>query len=398
MHVTAMTGARTRNSPARRSRTGRAGLSRFTRLLAACGLASVSVTGSAAAQFTPFEAAIADFDAELASGVAKNADGCYSIAVFIGDEVIWSKGYGWADIENTSACSEETIGRVGSISKSFTAVAMMQLVERGIIGLDDPVADYLPEIEKLAEPPEGMSPITFRMLASHTAGLEREPNLRGAGSGSAYKWEEKLLESIPTTYFKMAPGAEYSYSNIGYGILGLACSRAAGVPFMTLVEDQIFRPLDMYSSAFVINTPEFLARLSVGYERDDQTGELGSEQATREHFGRGYRVPTEGIYSTVGDLAKLAAAMMGASSTEILSKESRTEMLTPQPPAEMYGLGFQLGDEQGMRLAGHGGSVAGYDAGVVFDRDSKIGIAILRTTSYNPSVLRLLEKLVAARR
>ena len=73
-------------------------------------------------------------------------------------------------------------------------------------------------------------------------------------------------------------------------------------------------------------------------------------------------------------------------------------MLTPQPPAEGYGLGFQLGVEQGMRMAGHGGSVAGYNAGLVFDLESKIGIAILRTTSYNPSVLGLLEKLAAARR
>jgi CubicO group peptidase (beta-lactamase class C family) len=361
-------------------------------------LASLCLAGPAAAQFTPFEAAIAEFDAELASGVAKNADGCYSIAVFIEDEVIWSKGYGWADIENTLACTEASIGRTGSISKSFTAVAMMQLVERGIIGLDDPVADYFPEIANLADPPEGMKPITFRMLASHTAGLIREPNLEGAASGSIYRWEEKILASIPTTHFKTPPGTEYSYSNIGVGILGLASSRAAGVPFMTLVEDQIFRPLGMIGSTFIINTPELAARLSVGYDRDDQSGELSSEQATREHFGRGYKVPNGGIYSTVGDLAKFAAAMMGASPVEILSEESRAEMLTPQPPADGYGLGFQLGKEEGMRMAGHGGSVAGYNAGLVFDLESKVGIAVLRTTSYNPSVLGLLEKLAAARR
>jgi len=371
---------------------------RVKRLGSAVALATLWLSAPATAQFTPFEAAIAEFDAELATGVAKNADGCFSIAVFIEDKVVWSKGYGWADIENTIPCTEESIGRTGSISKSFTAVAMMQLVERGIIDLDDPVADYFPEIESLADPPEGMSPITFRMLASHTAGLIREPNLEDAASGSIYKWEEKILESIPTTYFKTPPGTEYSYSNIGFGILGLASSRAAGVPFITLVEDQIFKPLGMTSSAFIINTPELAARLSVGYDRDDQTGELSSEAATREHLGRGYKVPNGGIYSTVGDLAKFAAAMMGESPVEILSEEDRAEMLTPQPPAEGYGLGFQVGEEQGMRLAGHGGSVAGYNAGLVFDLNSKIGIAVLRTTSYNPSVLGLLEKLVAARR
>ena len=108
-------------------------------LLAA--VASLVVASPVAAQFTPFEAAISKFDAEVAAGVAEDAAGCVSVAVFIADDVIWSTGYGWADIENRVACTENSIGRTGSISKSFTAVLMMQLVERGLIELDDPVAD-----------------------------------------------------------------------------------------------------------------------------------------------------------------------------------------------------------------------------------------------------------------
>lgn len=361
-------------------------------------LSIFTLAAPARAQFTPFEAAVAEFDAEVAAGVAKDGAGCVSVAVFVGDEVLWSKGYGWADIENRVACTERSIGRTGSISKSFTAVLMMQLVERGLIGLDDPVVDYLPELRHLADPPADVQTITFRRLASHTAGLIREPRLEGAASGSIYRWEEKVLESIPHTGFGTPPGTEYSYSNIGFGILGLALSRAAGVPFITLVEDQIFRPLGMNSSTYVVNTPDLAARLSVGYNRDRETGAVSAERATREHFGRGYKVPNGGIYSTVGDLAKFAAAVLGASSVPILSAGSRSEIFTPQPPAEGYGLGFSVRSRDGLRLAGHGGSVAGYNANLLFELDSHIGVAILRTTSYNPPAEELLLSLVAASR
>ena len=359
-------------------------------------LLTVLVPCHTSAQFTAFEAILADFDAEVAQGVARDSAGCVTIAVFIGDEVVWTKGWGWADIENRIQAVPETVGRTGSISKSFTAAAMMQWVERGIFELDDAVADYFPEIKKLNDPPKKMIPITFRLLASHTAGLQREPELQGAAAGSIYKWEEKIIASIPTTSFKTAPGTEYSYSNIGFGLLGLAISRAAGIPFMELVEEQIFEPLGMESSTFIVNTPELSSRLSVGYSKNRRTGEVSHARATREHLGRGYKVPNGGIYSTVGDLAKFAAAIMGESPVQILSPESRKILTNPQPPAESYSLGFSIGNRDGLKTVGHGGSVAGYNANLIFDPDTKIGVAMLRTTSYNPNTGRLLRMLVAA--
>ncbi len=375
--------------------------------VAAAGIVCIfSIAGLApAAQFTPFEAAIAAFDAEVAAAVAEDAAGCVTVVVFVGDDVIWARGYGWADIENRIAATPETIGRIGSISKSFTAVLMMQLIERGVFGLDEPVVDVFPEFESLGDRPGDAAAVTFRMLASHTAGLIREPELQGAASGPIYGWEDKILESIPNTRFQTAPATEYSYSNIGYGILGLASSRAAGVPFMDLVTDLIFSPLEMSSSTFIVSTPQLAERLSVGYSRrrvrDQETGELigseiSAEQATREHFGRGYKVPNGGIYSTVLDLAKFAAAMMGESPVAILSDESRAEMLEPQAPAAGYGLGFMIrARDDGITTVGHGGSVAGYNAGLSFELDSRIGIAVLRTTSYNPPIETLLRTLVA---
>ena len=370
----------------------------------ALGIARASAPATVpatAGQFTPFEAAIAAFDAEVAAGVAEDAGGAVSVAVFQGNEIIWAKGYGWADIENRVAATAETIGRTGSISKTFTAVLMMQLHERGVIDIDDPVRDYFAEIDNLASPPDGAAAITFRMLASHTAGLVREPDLRGAASGPIFGWEDKILESIPHTGFRTPPLTEYAYSNIGYGMLGLALSRAAGVPFMDLVHELIFDPLAMDSSTFIVNTPDLATRLSVGYSRNRETGEISAERATQEHFGRGYKVPNGGIYSTVGDLARFAAGLTGHSPVQILSDDSRAEMMTPQAPAEGYGLGLTVRtSDEGVRIVGHGGSVAGYNAGLSIAPDpspgsgwAPLGVAMLRTTSYNPPINELLHSL-----
>lgn len=360
--------------------------------------AQLAAPASVAAQFTPFETAIARFDAEVAAGVAEDAAGALSVAVFEGDRVVWSKGWGWADIEHRVATDARTIGRTGSISKTFTATLALQLHERGVIDLDEPVADYFPEIRGLANPPVDPGTITFRQLASHTAGLVREPELEGAATGPIQLWEERVLQSIPTTGFKTPPGTEYSYSNIGFGILGLALSRAAGVPFTELVETLIFEPLGMDDSFFVLSDPRHIARMSVGYSRS-RSGQVSAERATREHFGRGYKVPNGGVYSTVGDLARFAAALMGATRVSILGEASLLDMRTPQPPADGYGLGLSISDrESGLRVIGHGGSVAGYNAYLAFDPLSRLGVAMLRTTDYDPPVVELLEELVAEER
>jgi len=340
---------------------------------------------------------IDDFDALVEAGVTADGGGCSMIAVFKGDKIIWSKGFGLADVENGIAATANTIGRTGSITKSFTAVVICQLAEQGVFKLDDPVQKHFPEIKQLAKAPANSKLITYRMLASHTAGLVREPNNAGiTATGPINLWEEKVLQAIPNTAFKTKPLTEFSYSNIGYGMLGLAGSRAAGQPFMSLVEKQIFEPLAMTSSTFVVETAEMRQRLAVGYIRDRKTKRLNSEVPTRQHAGRGYKVPNGGIYSTVGNMAKFAAAMMGDTNTEILTAQSRKQMFTPQLPAKQYGLGFKITQRNDWKIVGHGGSVAGYRADLRFDLNSKWGVATLATTQFTPPIPKLLIDLVKA--
>lgn len=346
-----------------------------------------STTCSTRPHYSEFEPALERFEALLAEGVAADSVGAISAGVVVGNQLIWAKGFGMADRELGIAANSETIYRTGSISKSFTAVVLVQLAEQGVLDLADPVEKYLPVIEYLTDKPEGTEPITLRQLASHTAGLIREPRLPRAAAGPIEAWEDKIIASIPFTAFQSPPGERYSYSNIGFGTLGLTISRAAERPFIELVNDLIFDPLGMASSTFII-TPGLEGRLSTGYQvRRD--GTIDTAFPALEHAGRGYKVPNGGIYSTVGDLARFISGMTGTSRTPVLSEAGREEMQIFQTPVSIrsadstgYGLGFSLRvTEEGLRMVSHGGSVAGYNAHMVFDPVSTIGVVLLR--NYN---------------
>ncbi len=367
-------------------------LGRVSWIAIALGLfGAVAAKGMSAVQDP---AVLSDFSQRLAISVEGDGVGGVTAAVFQGDQVLWAQGFGWADPAAGVPAGVRTIYRTGSISKSITAVLMADLVDEGVMALDDLVSSHVPEVEGFAEPPEGLTPITFRQLASHTAGLIREPGLEGAASGPIEDWGYKILASIPHTTYYALPGTGYRYSNIGYGVLGYALQRAVGTSFMELVEERIFRPLGMHSSTFIVG-PAQSHRLSVGFANRG-AGAPDAETPALEHDGRGYKVPNGGVYSTVGDLATFAAAVMGRTDHELLSAEIRTEILTvqtPEDPANGYGLGFsvrevELGDGT-VRFAGHGGSVAGYNMYLVFEPESGVGVALGR--NYNSGAMSLSE-------
>ena len=327
-----------------------------------------------------WDEAIDIFAAGIARDVEVDGIGSIAAAVFVGDEVTWARGFGVVNRDTGRRAGPRNIYRTGSISKSVTAVLMMLLVQDGVLGLDDPIAGILPEVEALTDAKPGQAALTFRHLASHTGGLIREPTLQGAASGPIGNWESKILESIPATGYQTGPGEAYSYSNIGYAILGLALSRATGRPFMDLVTERIFRPLGMSSSTFVVGN-SLRRRLAAGYE--NRNDEIDATFPAREHAGRGYKVPNGGVYSTVGDLARFAAGVSGA--LGLLDEDMRAAMLsieTPESDIVGYGLGFSLRrDGYGTLWANHGGSVAGYTAHLLFNPESQLGVVLLR--NYN---------------
>lgn len=328
-----------------------------------------------------WQQALQGFGETIASDVEQDGIGSITAALARDGEVLWWGAYGWADPEAGVRAGRGTIYRTGSISKSVTAVLMAILAEDGTVGLETPLQALVPEVRELADRPSGADP-TLRQVASHTAGLAREPGLPDAASGPIETWTARILESIPTTRYQTPPGTEYSYSNIGFGILGFGLERAAGVPFMDQVEAHIFEPLGMTSSTFIIDD-RLRPSLSVGHANGPE-GEVDTERPAREHDGRGYKVPNGGVYSTVDDLAAFAAGVMGRGRPPLFGDEMRAEVLsvqTPEDPESGYGLGFSLATVDGRLFAGHGGSVAGYTAYLLFEPATGLTVVLLR--NYN---------------
>ncbi|HTI07698.1 MAG TPA: serine hydrolase domain-containing protein [Puia sp.] len=305
---------------------------------------------------------ITHFGKRLSSDIKKDdVHGSISGAIIKNGKVIWAGAFGYVIRDKDIAADTSTIYRIGSITKTFTATILMQLVEERKVKLDDSVEKYLPEIKSL----KGYSDktiITFRQLASHTSGLRREPGMPGASLGPVDQWESKLLSSIPYTSFKSSPGTHYQYSNIGYALLGLALERVSGVPYIQMVQQRIFTPLHMYNTFFSVPENK-MAELAEGFVNlkkkvKDKINKNPSLQRVLDNPLGGYTVPCGGIYSTPLDLAKFVIALMGK--TLLLQPESLSAMQIIPPGGRYYGLGLMLARYGKLDFIGHGGLVQGY--------------------------------------
>lgn len=267
------------------------------------------------------------------------------------------------------------------MTKAFTALMLLQLVENGTLRLTDPVSKYYPEIDSVAGRPAGSPPITLLQLATHTSGLAAEP--RDADrfvEGPVADWEKTLAAALAETRFEFEPGTRFSYSNVGYAVLAAALSRAAHQPYVAYVEQHIFGPLGMTDTSFEPR-PAWARRLAAGYVIDG--GVADPEPARPGHLGRGYKVPVGAIYTTVDDLAKFVALQMGDGPSAVIKPEtldlaSRSLITTDRGLGQGYGLGFQLFTNGDVTIQGHAGGMPGYRALEVFERESDTGFIVLR--------------------
>jgi CubicO group peptidase (beta-lactamase class C family) len=307
-------------------------------------------------------------------------DKSISGVILNGDRIVWSKAFGVSNMKTQSLADTATIYRTGSISKPFTAFLMMLLAQDSIIKLNDPVELYLPDIKKLGGY-SGATKITFLQLATHTSGLTREPDLPNAASGPIQQWESKILQAIPTTSFESKPGEKFGYSNIGYGILGLALSKAAGKPFIELIQERIFKPLHMKSSYFIV-PQERISDLSAGIQ-ELSGGGTDTKTPQLEHRGRGYKVPNGGIYSTPNDLAKFMMCLKGGP-PHILADSNLAMMqkgFAGIGEKNYYGIGFFINQVDSLTIINHGGAVSGYTANFAFAKENKYGVIFMRNYS-----------------
>lgn len=352
------------------------------------------------------DAALAELDTQLAADFAKDGVGGVSVGVVSGAKLVWSKHYGYADAQAKRAPTNDSAYRIGSITKQFTALAMLQLVEQGTMRLTDPLEKYVPEIKSVQDAYAGTPPITLLQVATMHSGLAREPGeaCKDHSVGPVSSWPQKVLGCLPTVRYQFEPGTAYLYSNIGYASLGVAIERAAGKPYTTVVTENIFRPLGMTRSSFE-PTPEIRKDLAHGYRRLPN-GQGDASGPDRELDGRGYRVPNGAIFSTVNDLAKFLAWELGEGPSGILKKETQTanyERAFFSGPTLMtgYGVGFMVSRRGDVTMLGHGGSTAGYHAAALFHRPSRLGVVVLRgcdscPVDASPVASRFLDRLVTA--
>jgi len=333
-----------------------------------------------------------EIDSLISADFARRPIGSVTAGVIAGKDLIWSKSYGDADMEKKIPADADTVYRIGSITKMFTALMLEQLVDAGKVHLSDPVEKYFPEIKTVQGRYADAPPITLVQLATHTSGLGREPdNTETYVKGAVADWEKTLIAALPHTHYIFEPGTRFSYSNIGFAILGAALSRAAGESYIEYLPKHIFQPLGMTHSALERNA-QMLPHLSKGYQVMGPNGGVDSETPQREHeTGRGYKVPNGAIYTTVGDMARFASFLMGKGPESVL-KTASLERFQKQlvVPADIgltsgYGIGFQVDRRDNYVAFGHGGAVAGYTSMLLINLPKGVGVIVFSNGPANPA-------------
>src|SRR2546426_8705383 len=188
-------------------------------------------------------AALTVLDAWIAATVAQREQPGLSIGIVYDQDLVWAKGYGFADLERRLPATPSTIYRIASISKLFTATAIMQLRDAGKLRLDDPVSKRLPWFS-IKQTYDGGPPITIRQLITHTSGLPRE--LSGLNwSDLTFPGHEELRRVLPGQETVFAPETEWKYSNLAVSLAGEVVAHVSGEPWPQYVERHILQPLGM---------------------------------------------------------------------------------------------------------------------------------------------------------
>jgi CubicO group peptidase (beta-lactamase class C family) len=344
-------------------------------------------------------------DALAASEYARDSIGSLTIGVVTAQGLAWTKTYGFAEMSGRKLANQQSVYRIGSITKMFTAVMLQQLVAQGKVQLTDPVERYYPEIREIRGYSKLARPITVQQLATMTSGIAREPEQEGPfWTGPVSMWDSTLHLALSHTNMEFTPGTKYMYSNIGYAILGATLARAAGVPYVKWQKENLFAPLDMQHTAFEIE-PSILAAVTVGYDVGPN-GRPSPDFSSREAItGRGFKVPNGAIYTTVDDLARFLSLLMGRGPTAVvpvprLDSAYRGVLDASGKPKAEYGIGFSVGSRGPLTVYGHGGAVAGFSAALAFEREHTVGVIVLRNVlggQANPDrlVTNVLTELVA---
>jgi CubicO group peptidase (beta-lactamase class C family) len=267
--------------------------------------------------------------------------------------------------------------RIGSITKTMTAVLVLQCRDDGLLGLDDPLGRFLPE--------SGYRDATIRELLSHTSGMQAEP----VGPW----WERSPGVPVPDLVAAndgsgrvLEPGTAFHYSNLGFGLLGEVVARLRGESWWTLVQARLLGPLGMGRTSYGPEPP---------YAQGSSVDHFAGTRHDEPHEDTGAMAPAGQPWSTVGDLARWLD-FLAIGRPDVLARGTLLEMARPAAPATDYGLGLRLlRDPTGHALVGHTGSMPGFLATAFVDPETRTGVVALTNATTGVSTDRLALSLLA---
>jgi len=323
--------------------------------------------------------------------------------VVLGGELIHVRGIGTLRIGEDAVPGVDSVFRIASMTKSFTAATMLALRDDGLLALDDPVARYVPDLKDLRGPTTDAPTITLRHLLTMTAGLPTDDPWGDRQQGLDLDRFAALLRAGPT--FAWTPGLRFEYSNLGYGILGRVITRVAGREYQDVVRERLLEPLGMTATTFE-ETAVPPARLAHGYLwRDD-----AYQPEPIDPYGA--LASMGGIYTSVRDLARWVGGFTDAfpprddpDGSHPLRRSSRREMqqvhraiptslqaASPDALTEVetggYGLGlFIMDDLRVGRIVGHSGGYPGFGSNMRGQPASGLGVIVLTNHRYGPATV-----------
>lgn len=333
--------------------------------------------------------------AEVARFVNRHSAPGAVVGVVEDDRLAWGHGAGFTDLETATAPSASTCFRIASITKTFTATALVQLRDEGALSLDDPLAMHLPEFAGARNPFGAIESVTLRGLLTHRGGLPSEPPLQD--------WRAKRFPSVEETLAKadaielaIPPNSAQKYSNLAYQLLGEVVQRAGGEPFPDRVGSHILAPLGMTSTGFA---PPPGVSAATGFDASSFTDHPSASDPRDK--------PTEaegGLWSSVGDLARWIGFQL-SDGGDVLTRSSIDELLRPhviedEAWTRAQGLAWYHERRGDRVLIGHAGGTPGFRSRIAFTRPDRVGVIVLVNGEAPASAfaLDLAELVVDARR
>lgn len=325
------------------------------------------------------------FAGQVAAGRIPGA----AVVIIRNGEVVLKKGYGFADLaQKTSVDPDRTRFRVASISKLFTALAVMQEAESGRLDLDEDVNTYLKDFKVASM---GPGRVSVRTLLDHTSGFDdKYLNLATPRHAKRVALADYLAGNVPRAVFE--PGKVLNYSNYGYALAGHLAAQSAGADFDRLMAERFFGPLQMNASQFGIDR-EAAKAMATPYARSPSG-------LTPARFDQVTPAPAGDLTTTADDLSRFMMALADQGGG-LVRPETFSRMLdaqiTPGATGDGWGLGFALGETNGVKWFGHGGAWSGYAAELRIDGKTKSGFLILLNTDNAFDVVQPLVNAVSDR-